>query len=533
MSAIMSAIILAAVSGAINIPSSIDVDQAAYGQSSEVPPLTDDSLRVELVSATGLAAPTGMTFLDSRGTIMILEKNSGNAFLLENGKVSSSPFFHSPVANGQEQGLLSVTSVNEAELMNVPAQNADTNKDYVFMYLTEADGQGHPIGNNVYRFVWDPQQKVLRDKQLILKLPADPGPSHNGGKLIVDRHGYLFTVIGDINRVSSILQNTKEAATPDDTSVIIRTNLDGTAAADNPFAGYGREVLSKYYAYGIRNSFGLSIDPLTGILWDTENGPDFDDEINIVHPGFNSGWSKIMGPVKGSDHTTADLFLLQGARYYDPLFNWRTPIGVTDIEFLNSQALGEKYAYNIFIGDFNGGSLYFFKLNDQRDGLVLDEHEELKDKMADDFSESDLIKLGDFDDGISDLETGPDGYLYVLAMNGDVYRIIPKPSCDILLADPNNQSPIADAGPDSSQESGTTIELDGTDSWDPNGRIVSYSWAQKSGPAIEIEDSNSEYTTFMVPDVGETEEITIELLVTDDNCAQDSDDIVITIGPRQ
>jgi glucose/arabinose dehydrogenase len=42
--------------------------------------------------------------------------------------------------------------------------------------------------------------------------------------------------------------------------------------------------LNMYYAYGIRNSFGLDFDPLTGNLWDTENGPEYGDEINLVEP---------------------------------------------------------------------------------------------------------------------------------------------------------------------------------------------------------------------------------------------------------
>ena len=53
------------------------------------------------------------------------------------------------------------------------------------------------------------------------------------------------------------------------------------------------DPLNKYYAYGIRNSFGIDFDPLTGNLWDTENGPDYGDEINLVRPGFNSGWKVV------------------------------------------------------------------------------------------------------------------------------------------------------------------------------------------------------------------------------------------------
>src|SRR5215211_4889004 len=53
--------------------------------------------------------------------------------------------------------------------------------------------------------------------------------------------------------------------------------------------------LNLYYAYGIRNSFGFDFDPVTGNIWDTENGPGYGDEINLVEPGFNSGWLEITG----------------------------------------------------------------------------------------------------------------------------------------------------------------------------------------------------------------------------------------------
>ena len=76
---------------------------------------------------------------------------------------------------------------------------------------------------------------------------------------------------------------------------------NGKAPPDNPFFNSGlSKNAQKYYAYGIRNSFGLAIDPLTGSLWDTENGDTDYDEINFVPSGFNSGWKKIMGPLSYS-----------------------------------------------------------------------------------------------------------------------------------------------------------------------------------------------------------------------------------------
>jgi aldose sugar dehydrogenase len=86
----------------------------------------------------------------------------------------------------------------------------------------------------------------------------------------------------------------------DASSLLLRTGLSWfwcTFGSDNPFSSDPDNPLSKYYAYGIRNSFGLAFDPLTGNVWMTENGPASNDEINLVKPGFNSGWRPIMGPI--------------------------------------------------------------------------------------------------------------------------------------------------------------------------------------------------------------------------------------------
>jgi glucose/arabinose dehydrogenase len=92
-----------------------------------------------------------------------------------------------------------------------------------------------------------------------------------------------------------------EGPAADDTSVIIRITENGSSVTDKPFFNGSNERMQKYYAYGIRNSFSLAVDPINGLLWDTENGPDSYDDINIVYPGFNSGWNKIMGLIPDSD----------------------------------------------------------------------------------------------------------------------------------------------------------------------------------------------------------------------------------------
>jgi glucose/arabinose dehydrogenase len=234
-----------------------------------------------------------------------------------------------------------------------------------------------------------------------------------------------------------MLQNFKNGSLPDDTSAVLRINPDGSPAQGNPFLNVGRadasySNLSKYYAYGIRNSFGLAIDPVTGILWDTENGPDAFDEINIVRPGFNSGWAIVMGPIESSGITSeSDLVnFLDSSSYADPVFSWGTAVGVTDIEFYDSDKLGNDYINNIFVGDANNGHLYFFEVNEDRSGLQFEQPTIADSLVASNDRQRAEVTFGTgFPSSITDVETGPDGYLYVLTFHptmGTISRIVPQ-----------------------------------------------------------------------------------------------------------
>src|SRR5204863_3430064 len=88
----------------------------------------------------------------------------------------------------------------------------------------------------------------------------------------------------------------------------------------NPFISNNTNTaMHKYYAYGVRNSFGITFDPITGNLWQTENGPDIYDEINVVKPGFNSGWIQVMGPLSRNPGISIDqLVNYPGSHYVNP-----------------------------------------------------------------------------------------------------------------------------------------------------------------------------------------------------------------------
>ena len=404
-----------------------DIFQAPY-----LYQIADNNLRIELV-ADGLAQPTSMTFVDE-DTILVLEKDTGMIRVVNNGTLEKNPALAVRVDPNAERGLLGIDILERGI-----GQSKDD--DFVFIYLTEKtneNGKGDSVRNRVYRYNWNGTD--LSNPVLLLDLPGEPGPYHNGGKIKVGPDDQLYVVIGDLTSPSTILQNhvLDSDAIPNNTSVIIRIDpLNGNPSPDNPFKNQSQNdlidnfSLDYYYAYGIRNSFGLSFDPITGSLWDTENGEDKFDETNLVKPGFNSGWYKIMGPIsRNKNFSENDLLMLNNSYYSDPKFSWFKPIGVTDLEFYNSSRLGNKFSNNIFVGGINAGDLYFFKIDDNRTGIRIDPsmsgHTDLTDSIADPQDDlSPTLFARGFSGRITDIETGPDGYVYVLTYSdGRLYRIV-------------------------------------------------------------------------------------------------------------
>ena len=380
--------------------------------------VNDKSLKIESF-VEGLNSPTSMAFLDSNN-ILVLEKD-GLVRLISNGQLQPQPVLEIPVDSQSERGLLGIAvDENVRNDNNSSIQNGITKN--IFLYYTELGAEDGEIKNRVYKYTWNGQ--TLENPTLILDLPAIPGPNHDGGKLMIGPDNYLYGVIGDLNH-DGMLQNFQDGPNPDDTGIIFRINLiDGSIAQGNPFSTDPSDPLSKYFAYGIRNSFGLTFDPVTNSIWDTENGPASNDEINIVKPGFNSGWQTIMGPISSSGNTEDELVNFEGSHYADPILTWLVPPALTDIEFLNSTSLGELYSNNVFVGDNNNGNLYYFEMNPERNGFILDM---IPDLVVDNEEEQSSIVFGSGFGSITDLVTGPDdGFLYIISNdNGIIYRITP------------------------------------------------------------------------------------------------------------
>ena len=364
------------------------------------PQITDHNMKIEVIG-TGINDLTTFAFVGN--DILYLEKTNGDVRLIRDGKIEKEPILHFDVYKTAESGLLGIT----------------TKDRFVYLYVSEPlDNEGKiPKENNIYRFLWNGEELI--EKKLVNSLPSR-NCCHQGGYMVTSQDGEVFATIGDLENVRKgtpgKLQNMANGEI-DDTGIILRVGYDeneiSPMKSDDP--------LSHYYAIGIRNSFGLAFDPITGNLWDTENGQFCCDEINLVPPKFNSGWALAQGFV--NDETIESIPEIGEFRYSNPEFTWQQVNAPTALAFAGHQ-WGEKYENSLFVADYLFGTIYKFELNDARDGFLFNEPS-LQDLILNEGDNYNEIVFGTGFGRISDMKFGPDGSLYVASFfhNGALYKI--------------------------------------------------------------------------------------------------------------
>lgn len=386
--------------------------------------VNDPALVVQPV-ASGLSQPTTMGFIGPND-ILVLQKADGLVRRITGGVLQAAAVLDVAVDSSSERGLLGIA---------VDPDFAATR--HVYLSYTEsstgADTNGTtPLGNRIYRYDWN--GSALVNPVLVFDLPATPGPNHNGGVIAFGPDGFLYGVIGDLNR-NGKLQNISSGPDPDNTGVIWRIDAtSGEGASDNPFftPAAPAPLMNRYFAYGVRNSFGLTFDPRTGWLWDTENGPNNYDEVNRVVSGFNSGWNRLMGPASRDAQGTSDLWFAPGAVYRDPDFSWNATVAPTALVFPTSPLLGCATRDMLLVGDNNCSQIYRFSLTAARDTLTFTSTPLSSDHVADNLGNRCADEMGEILFGgsfgaVTDLEVGPDGWLYVVSLTlGQVLRIGPR-----------------------------------------------------------------------------------------------------------
>lgn len=314
--------------------------------------------------ASGLEWPVSFAFAPD-GRIFFNERFTGRIRVIANGTISPFDVGSVPVLTAGEQGLLGLAL--DPQFATSP---------WVYVYHTHLDAGLGRAANRVVRIFaapGGPPSEVIVDR-----IPA--GTFHNGGILGFAPDGTLYITTGDAQAAS----NSQDPAVL--AGKILRVERDGAIPVDNPIAG------SPVFSLGHRNVFGLAFHPATDVAYVSENGPNQNDEINVIEPGGNYGWPDVTGDAND-------------ARYLNPILTFASVIAPTGVAFVTGAA-NASWRDNLFLGDWNRGAL-------QRISLAPpDFRQVLSTDLVENFGAG----------GILDVEAGPDGSIYVSTPDA-IYRI--------------------------------------------------------------------------------------------------------------
>lgn len=364
------------------------------------------TFKIEVVTAD-LNTPWGAAFLpDGR---MLLTERPGRIRFLQDGKLSE-PVKNTPVPWVRQDG----------GYLDIAVDPDYRNNGWVYLsYSTVAPGVTPPPPDdtevprsqlpaappNMTRWVRGRinASNEWVDEEDILPMPADTysdGIIHYGTRFLFDDKGHLFITAGDRGEKS----HAQDLASP--LGKIHRISPDGSIPEDNPFVKTPGAVAS-IWTLGNRNPQGIAIDPRSGLMWGSDNGPTGGDELNLVEGGHNYGWGVVsMGLEPGITKQHQD-GMDDPVRYYTPA------IAPSGIHFYS----GDRYPgwkNNLFLAALVGQSLIRYEIEGRKVT-----HEEVVFKGF---------------GRVRQVLTGPDGYLYVLIQNsqtlynspGMVVRLVPQ-----------------------------------------------------------------------------------------------------------
>jgi glucose/arabinose dehydrogenase len=323
--------------------------------------------------AGGLNDPVAFTF-GPNDRIWYVEKDTGEIRVLNRRTGRSQRFFVVSRVNGEgERGLLGIALHPE-----FPAT------PYVYVYATRnVDGR---LRNQILR-IRDAGGRG-RDLQTIFSSPASNTPYHNGGRILFGPDDMLYAIVGEGHDPSKAQQ------LGNDQGKILRMTPTGAIPDDNPLGN------RRIFAYGIRNSFGFDFDPRTGDLWETENGPACNDELNRIRPGANYGW----GPSQTCSGSAPENTNSDGPNPVLPR-RWYTPvIAPTGMAFCRGCQLGRGSDGAFYFGAVNTGEI-------RRVDLVADRNDVRRERV-----------VLDHDNGVLSIESDLDGTLY-FSDRGAIYRL--------------------------------------------------------------------------------------------------------------
>jgi glucose/arabinose dehydrogenase len=314
----------------------------------------------------GLNSPDAFTFLND-GRIVYLERGTGQIHIYNPTTKVNSLFYTVPGVNGDgERGALGVA-----------VSPGWPNPRRLILYVTRSVPNG--LRNQIVTVTRTGSTTQLR---VLVSQPASTDPYHNGGRIMLGPDGMIYAIVGDGHDSSN-----SQHLGGNLRGKILRMTPTGGVPADNPIPG------SRIFAFGIRNSFGFTFDPQTGGLWETENGPECNDEINLIVGGGNFGWGpseNCSGDSPGNTNNSGPT-PRQGPKLW-----FVSTLGITGDAFCDGCGLGANVEGQLFFGDVNTGVLRRVALNAARN----------------DVSGNAIDVMDTPGGGIHSMETAPNGRIY-------------------------------------------------------------------------------------------------------------------------
>jgi len=240
--------------------------------------------------------------------------------------------------------------------------------------------------------------RIVDSERIFSALPYYKEPNHFGCRLLL-KDGYLFITMGERYFLRDSAQTLSNHL-----GKVLRLLEDGSIPSDNPFVNT-KGALPEIWSYGHRNPQGLTINPLTGELWEHEHGPKGGDEINIIRPALNYGWPVICHGIDYDDTPIGDgIKVKEGME--QPFYYYVPSIAPSGMEFYTAEAI-PQWKGNLFIG-----AMALKHLN----RLVIEGNKVVREDRL----------LTEKNWRIRCVKQGPDGFLYLSIDNGCIVRIKPK-----------------------------------------------------------------------------------------------------------
>ena len=376
-----------------------------------------ETVSIEVV-ADGLDTPWALAFLPD-GRLLVTERtvNGGTLRVIENG-VLSPPVKNTPRVHVQQDAGMFDVEVHPDYASNgwIYLSYAELLPGYTPPPAAVGDagaqpGRGRgPVAPSMTTIVRGRinQAHEWVDQQFVYRAPTDlytTDGAHFGSRFIFDRDGHLFYSIGD----RGVMEHAQDLSSP--MGKIHRVHDDGSVPGDNPFVNTPGAVPT-VWSYGHRNPQGLSWDPVSGRLWESEHGPRAGDEINIIEPGQNYGWGVATKGVQAGITKSSEPGMVDPVVYYIPTF---APSGISFYS-------GDRYPgwknTSLFVGGLAGQALRRLEI----DGTTVVRQEVIFDQFG----------------RVRDIVQGPDGYLYLALQHatgaGTPYGLIaPSPGLVVRL----------------------------------------------------------------------------------------------------